>query len=291
MTEAAFAPAKINLYLHVVGRRPDGYHLLDSLVVFAAVGDQLRAAPAADLRLTIDGPFATGLSAGDDNLVLRAARALAAEADGTPGAQIRLTKNLPVASGIGGGSADAAATLQALNRLWNLRLPPKRLAEIGLALGADVPVCLAAKPSFFGGIGDEIERTPPLPSAHLLLVNPGLPLATADVFRARARGPAGGHYSAPARWMEPLADVAALAHLLSARTNDLADAAIALMPVIADAMREIDSAPGCLLARLSGSGATCFGLFAGAAESQAAADRIAAARPGWWVAATRLLPA
>lgn len=288
MIEAVLAPAKINLYLHVVGRRPDGYHLLDSLVAFAAVGDRLAVTPAADLRLTIDGPFAAGLAADADNLVLRAARALTAEAGRSLGADIRLTKNLPVASGIGGGSADAAATLLALNRLWGLQLSSRRLAEIGLALGADVPVCLVGTPSFFGGIGDEIQAAPPLPSAHLLLVNPGMPLATADVFRARAR--AGRQYSAPARWAESIADAAALAHMLSERSNDLADSAIALMPVISDVLGQIESASACLLARLSGSGATCFGLFANAAEARSAAERIAAARADWWVAATRLLP-
>jgi 4-diphosphocytidyl-2-C-methyl-D-erythritol kinase len=281
------APAKINLYLHVVGRRADGYHLLDSLVAFTDIGDELTLTPDTKLSLTIDGPFANDLAADEGNLVLRAARALA-PGEGS-GAAIRLTKNLPVASGIGGGSADAAAALAALNRLWELRLPASRLAEIGLALGADVPVCLAGRPSYVGGIGDDVVPAPGLPAAHLVLVNPGAPLATAEVFRARARGPLGTRYSAPSRWTAPPVDVAGLARLLAARGNDLEDTAIALMPAIADAVARLRRSPACLLARLSGSGATCFGLFGRQWEAFAAAAAIAAERPDWWVRATRLL--
>jgi len=282
------APAKINLYLHVVGRRPDGYHLLDSLVAFAAVGDELTVEPSSTLTLVIDGPFAGNLQADDGNLVLRAARALAANVGVDRGAAMRLTKRLPVASGIGGGSADAAAALLALDRLWELRLPPARLAQIGLSLGADVPVCLAGVPSFFGGIGEEIAPAPPLPPVHLVLANPGAPLATVEVFRARTRGPQGARFSPAARWASPVADAAALAGLLAGRRNDLADAAIALMPPIAEVLALLASRPGCLLARLSGSGATCFGLFAAAAEARKAAAEIAAERPRWWVVATEL---
>ena len=283
------APAKLNLYLHVVGRRHDGYHLLDSLVAFAAIGDELTLAPAADLALEVDGPFGDNLDA--DNLVLKAARALAAQAGRTPGAAIRLTKRLPVASGIGGGSADAAATLRGLNRLWNLGLPERALAQIGLGLGADVPVCVAGVPSFFGGIGDEIASAGPLPRAHVVLVNPGAPLATAAVFRARAQGAAGGGYSQPARWTDAVPDAVALAGLLAKRSNDLTAAAISLLPAIADVLAALEQVPACLLARLSGSGATCFGLFAERGEAREAAAMIAAARPDWWVVATMLAAA
>ncbi len=294
MTPAALrlaAPAKLNLYLHVVGRRPDGYHLLDSLVAFAAVGDELTFTPASDLSLTLDGPFGQHLGADDDNLVLKAARALAAQAGRAPGAAIRLTKRLPVASGIGGGSADAAATLQGLNRLWNLALSDTTLAQIGLALGADVPVCLAGVPSFFGGIGDEIAAAGPLPYTHVVLVNPGAPLATAAVFRARAEAAGTTHYSQPARWTEAVPDVVTLAGMLAKRSNDLTAAAVALLPAIADVLAAVEQQPSCLLARLSGSGATCFGLFAERGEAREAAAAIAAAHPDWWVVATMLAAA
>ncbi len=283
------APAKLNLYLHVVGRRPDGYHLLDSLVAFAAVGDELTLAPAPDLALVVDGPFGDSLDA--DNLVLKAARALAAQAGRRPGAAIRLTKRLPVAAGIGGGSADAAAALRGLNRLWNLGLPERAMAQIGLGLGADVPVCLAGVPSFFGGIGDEIASAGPLPRAHLVLVNPRAPLATLAVFRARAQGAADGRYSQPARWTEAVPDALALAGLLAKRSNDLTAAATSLLPAIADVLAALEQVPACLLARLSGSGATCFGLFAERSEAREAAAAIAAAHPDWWVVATMLAAA
>jgi 4-diphosphocytidyl-2-C-methyl-D-erythritol kinase len=285
------APAKLNLYLHVVGRRPDGYHLLDSLVAFATVGDELIFSPASALSLTLDGPFEHSLGADDDNLVLKAARALAAQAGRAPGAAIRLTKRLPVASGIGGGSADAAATLLGLNCLWNLGLSASALAKIGLGLGADVPVCLAGVPSFFGGIGDEIAAAGPLPRAHVVLVNPGPPLATATVFRARAQAAGAAPDSQPARWTEAVPDAPALAGLLAKRSNDLTAAAIGLLPVIADVLAALEQQPPCLLARLSGSGATCFGLFTERGEAREAAAAIAAAHPDWWVVATMLAAA
>jgi len=285
------APAKLNLYLHVVGRRPDGYHLLDSLAAFAAVGDELTFLPAPDLALTIDGPFGSSLAVDDDNLVLKAARALAAHAGRMPAAAIRLTKRLPVASGIGGGSADAAATLQGLNRLWNLGLPDTTLAKIGLALGADVPVCLAGVASFFGGIGEEVAAAGFLPNVHVVLVNPNVPLATASVFRARAQTTGSTTYSAPARWTHAVPDAATLAGLLAKRSNDLSGAAIGLLPVIADVLAALEQQPPCLLARLSGSGATCFGLFAERGAAREAAAAIADAHRQWWVVATTLTSA
>jgi len=285
------APAKLNLYLHVVGRRADGYHLLDSLVAFAAIGDELTFSPASDLALTIDGPFGGNLGVDDDNLVLRAARALAAHAGRPSAAAIHLTKRLPVASGIGGGSADAAATLQGLNRLWNLGLSGTALAKIGLALGADVPVCLAGLPSFFGGIGEEVAAAGLLPTTHIVLVNPGLPLATASVFRARAQAAGGTTYSRPARWTSAVPDAVALAGLLAKRSNDLTAAATSLLPVIADVLAALEQQPPCLLARLSGSGATCFGLFAERGAAREAAAAIADAHRDWWVVATTLTSA
>ena len=274
------ARAKINLYLHVVGRRPDGFHLLDSLVVFAEAGDEIDVAPADDLSLTIVGPFAGRLTADEDNLVLRAARGLRDLAGIAAGAAITLTKNLPVASGIGGGSADAAATLAALMALWKTAPDRAALDRLALSLGADVPVCLAAKASFMGGIGEEIVPVGALPAAHLLLVNPGIATPTPAVFKARTGG-----FSAAGRWASPPSDVKALAAALRARGNDLTEAAITVTPAISDVLAAIARTEHCLLARLSGSGATCFGIYAGAAEAEAARRAILATNPGWWAVA------
>jgi 4-diphosphocytidyl-2-C-methyl-D-erythritol kinase len=273
------APAKINLYLHVTGRRDDGYHLLDSLVAFAEIGDVLSAEPADTLSLRIAGPFAAGLAAEADNLVLRAAHALAAEAGVTAGAHLVLEKNLPVASGIGGGSA----TLRLLCRLWRLAPDPETLARLAAELGADVPVCLAGHAARMGGIGERLEPPPALPPCGLVLVNPGVALATADVFRAR-RGGWSSRAMLPAGWTE----VAAMAADLARLHNDLEPAAVSLQPAIADALARLAEAPGCLLARMSGSGATCFGLFAdvGAAKRMVFHTR----RTGWWNWAGSLRP-
>jgi 4-diphosphocytidyl-2-C-methyl-D-erythritol kinase len=277
------APAKINLYLHVVGRRPDGYHLLDSLIVFAEMGDDLDVAPADAVSLTIDGPFAGKLTADQDNLVERAARGLGELTGVTAGARIALTKNLPVASGIGGGSADAAAALRALSALWGVAPERAALEQLALTLGADVPVCLDSKPSFIGGIGEEIASAGAIPQAHLLLVNPGVATPTPAVFKARNAG-----FSQPARWIAPAGDVHALAELLKVRRNDLTDAAIIVTPVIREVLNAIGNTKDCLLARLSGSGATCFGLYAHADAAEAARAAIAAAHPAWWAIATRI---
>ncbi len=271
-----FAPAKLNLYLHVVGRRPDGYHLLDSLVAFADCGDVVSAEIAAGLSLTIGGPFAAALAVEPDNLVPRAARMLAAEASVTAHARLLLEKHLPVASGIGGGSADAAATLHLLTRLWGIAPDPAALSRIALRLGADVPVCLRGQPTRMSGVGEVLEPAPALPPCHVLLVNPGVAVATAAVFRARS-----GPFSAPARLPEGWPDAAAMAADLAGLANDLEAPARSLCPEIGEVLGSIAAQPGCLLARMSGSGATCFGLFAGLAAAQHAAG--ATARDGWWV--------
>lgn len=275
--ERGFAPAKLNLYLHVIGRRPDGYHLLDSLVAFADCGDVVYASEALELSLTIGGPFAAGLAAEPDNLVLRAARALAAETGVPARARLALEKHLPVASGIGGGSADAAATLRLLCRLWGVVPAPATLDRIALALGADVPVCLRCQPSRIGGVGEILDPAPALPACFVLLVNPGVAVPTAAVFRGRAPG-----FSASARLPEAWPDAAAMAADLAPLGNDLEAPALALCPAIGEVLAAIATHPDCLLARMSGSGATCFGLFA----TRAAAERAAGttARPGWWVA-------
>src|SRR6266851_2033656 len=170
------APAKLNLYLHVVGRRPDGYHELDSLVAFADIADTVTAEPADELTLAIDGPFAAALAGAADNLVLRAARLLAAQCRVTAGAALRLTKRLPIASGVGGGSSDAAAALRALQSLWNVSLGRRELAALAARLGADVPVCVLGRPAWLGGIGDRLEVAPALPPVAVVLANPGTPL-------------------------------------------------------------------------------------------------------------------
>ncbi len=278
MTETVWpARAKVNLYLHVVGRRADGYHLLDSLAVFPDIGDSLSAAPAADLVLRLDGPAAAALTAEPDNLVLRAARALAGAAGIAPAAALRLSKRLPVASGIGGGSADAAATLRALDRLWGLKCSEAELARIGLTLGADVPVCLQSRPTHMAGIGESLQPAPPLPPGWMVLANPGLALATPAVFKARDAA-----FSDPAPLAAAPATLPALAEALRARRNDLADPAIRLAPAIATVLAALQAQPGCLLARMSGSGATCFALFAREAEARAACQALRAAEPGWW---------
>lgn len=273
LTEAA--PAKINLYLHVTGKRADGYHLLDSLVVFAGVGDAITAAADAALSLVVEGPFGAGLAGEGDNLVLRAARALAEAAGIAPRARLVLHKNLPVASGIGGGSADAAATLRVLAQLWDLDLPTATMQRIALGLGADVPVCLAAHPARMAGIGEVLTAAPRLPPCGLVLVNPGVGTPTPEVFRART-GPFTPAAAMPAAW----ADAHAMARTLGGMTNGLQDAAISRQPVIAEVLTAIAGSPHCLLARMSGSGATCFGLYADAAQAQAAAKGLG--RDGWW---------
>ena len=275
-----FAPAKINLTLHVTGQRADGYHLLDSLVVFAGVGDQITADPAAKgLSLSITGAQAANLPVSPDNLVLRAARAFGADL----GAGLTLEKRLPVASGIGGGSADAAATLRALAALWGLPLPAP--AEV-TALGADVPVCLAGRPCRMQGIGDWLEPlSAPLPKARLVLVNPGIALSTPLVFKALEK-----RDNAPMPADIPLfSTIEALVDFLKAGRNDLEAAAISVAPRIGQVLDSLASEPGCLLARMSGSGATCFGLFAEADHSGRAAAKLQAAHPDWWVAEAEML--
>ncbi|MGH7053294.1 MAG: 4-(cytidine 5'-diphospho)-2-C-methyl-D-erythritol kinase [Stellaceae bacterium] len=281
---AAFAPAKVNLYLHVLGRRADGYHELDSLVAFADIGDRLQAAPAAGLSLTVSGPQAPSLAAlGEDNLVLRAARRLAAQTGVTVGAALHLEKNLPVAAGLGGGSSDAAAALKTLAALWRLPVGAKDLAALGAELGADVPVCLYARPAWVGGIGERLAPAPDLPSAGVLLVNPRVILPTAKVFAARQ-----GAFGTAGRFAPMPADAKGLAQALAPCRNDLSAAAIGLAPAIGAVLARLEALPGALIARMSGSGATCFALFADRTAALRAGALLAVAEPGWWQAAGTL---
>ena len=272
LTEEALA--KVNLYLHVVGRRADGYHLLDSLAVFPGASDSVHAAPADTTTLEVHGRYGAGLGAGPGNLVLRAAQALAAVAGIEAGARLTLDKRLPVASGIGGGSADAAATLRVLIRLWDLRLSKEQIVFLARSLGADVPVCLESRPSRMQGIGEILGCAPTLPSCGMVLLNPGAAVATPEVFRAR-QGAFSDVPPLPAAW----ADATAMAGDLARLHNDLEAPAMALCPAIAPVLDWLRAKPGCLLARMSGSGATCFGLFA----SVDAAVAVAAQAPvSWW---------
>lgn len=276
---AAFAPAKVNLYLHVTGRRADGYHLLDSLAVFPDLADRLEARPAPGLTLALSGPFGAAIAEEPDNLVLRAARALAAAHGIAPAAALTLEKTLPPAAGLGGGSSDAAAALRLLARLWGVALPE------GLApgLGADVPVCLAApEPRLMRGIGERLAPPPALPGCWLVLANPGVSVSTPRVFAALE-----WRDNPPAPPPPPLRDVAELAAWLGTLWNDLEPAACALCPAVAEVLAALADAP---LARMSGSGATCFALHASEPAARAQAARLARARPGWWVAVAPVAP-
>jgi 4-diphosphocytidyl-2-C-methyl-D-erythritol kinase len=281
MAVTGFAPAKVNLYLHVTGRRADGYHLIDSLVGFADIGDRLTVRPDASLSLEIGGPQAAGLAgSGADNLVLRAARLLAEDAGVTVGAAIDLHKNLPVAAGIGGGSSDAAAALRVLARLWHVASDEEALSRLGARLGADVPVCVFARAAWVGGIGERIEAAPPLPDAGILLANPRVELPTAAVFAAWH-----GRFGEAARFAPMPRDAAGLAAALNQRRNDLTEAAIGLVPEIAAVLSALCRLPGALIALMSGSGATCFALFADRAVAEQACAALVAAEPRWWCAA------
>lgn len=276
MAATEFAPAKINLTLHVIGRRADGYHLLDSLVVFAGVGDRLSAVLSDLPSLAVTGPMAAGLTGESDNLVLRAARLM-----GVP-ARITLEKVLPVSSGIGGGSADAAATLRLIARMTGRALPGA--AEV-LALGADVPVCLAGRAARMSGIGEGLAEVPPLPEAWVVLANPRVAVSTPAVFRALARAD-----NAPMpREMPRLRGVAELAAFVAMQRNDLEAPAMAELPVIGRVKAALSAQSGCRVARMSGSGATCFGLFDDPLSARAAAQAIRAAEPAWWVADAPLI--
>jgi 4-diphosphocytidyl-2-C-methyl-D-erythritol kinase len=277
------APAKINLTLRVLGRRADGYHDIESLVAFAGVGDALTFTPGGALALTVGGP--TAAAAGDvaDNLVLKAAHALAERVAGLRLGRFTLSKRLPVAAGLGGGSADAAAALRLLARANALAPDDPRLMQAARATGADVPVCLDPRTRLMRGIGDILSDPLDLPRLFALLVNPGVVVATADVFAALAAPPAG--QTAPAAL--PLGPAALLAEIASGR-NDLEAPAIELEPAIADVLAVLRKLPGCRLARMSGSGATCFGLFDSSRAASAAARTLRVGYPAGWVRATVL---
>lgn len=282
------ARAKVNLDLRVLGRRADGYHELESLVAFAGVGDMLSLVPAAPLSLTLAGPRSEGLTADDGNLVLRAARSLAAARPGLRLGRFHLVKRLPVASGIGGGSADAAAALRLLARLNGIAASDPVLREVAAGVGADVPVCLDSRARLMAGIGERLGPVLRLPPLFAVLVNPGVAVETAAVFRALGLKAGEAVDEARAERLAAPASVLELLDHLASTTNDLAAPAQQVAPVIREVLERLAALPGCRLARMSGSGATCFALFDDCRASAAAAKAVQRERPGWWVKPTLL---
>lgn len=276
------APAKINLTLRVLGRRADGYHELESLVAFADFADTLSLQPDETTELDISGPFAGPSGPVSDNLVLKAVAALRQRLPGLTAGRFRLEKNIPVAAGIGGGSADAAAALRLLARANRIALDDSRLSAAALSVGADVPVCFDPRPRIMRGIGDRLSAVLDLPLLPAVLVNPGVPLATRDVFAKFA----GVQASADIAEVPRAPD--ALIEFLGAHGNDLTPGAIACLPVIADVLMALRALPGVRLAHMSGSGPTCFALFGSPAEASAAAQRLKAERTDWWVLCTTI---
>jgi len=281
------APAKVNLTLRVLGRRSDGYHEIESLVVFAEFGDRLRLLPGAALTLEVNGPTAAKAGEIDSNLVLKAAREMVARRNGLMLGAFRLDKHLPVGAGLGGGSADAGAALRLIAQANGLRRDDPQLHAAARATGADVPVCLDPLPRIMRGVGDILSEPFTLPPLPALLVNPGIAVATKEVFAGWASA------AVPSR----AADFAAIANrstrdkvmeFLLAQSNDLERPALALAPVIAEVLAELRATPGCDLARMSGSGATCFGLFTTASAAAEAGRALSAGHPHWWVRATKL---
>jgi 4-diphosphocytidyl-2-C-methyl-D-erythritol kinase len=282
---AELAPAKVNLTLHVLGRRKDGYHELESLVVFADAGDRLTFTPGATLDLEVTGPTAGSAGANTDNLVLKAVRALGERVDGLRLGRFRLEKHLPVAAGLGGGSSDAAAALRFLARHNGLPPDDARLHAAATATGADVPVCLAPRARMMRGIGEILSGELRLPQLPAVLVNPGVAVPTRDVF-VRLAAPPLTEQPAPTDHVPQDASLDAVVSALGRGRNDLEAPAVALQPVIADVLGRLRGAVDCRLARMSGSGATCFGLFGSAQSAHDAAQALAGAHPPWWVRAT-----
>ncbi|MBK1637689.1 4-diphosphocytidyl-2-C-methyl-D-erythritol kinase [Rhodothalassium salexigens DSM 2132] len=308
MSDASFltvaAPAKVNLFLHLTGRTADGYHTLESLFVFVHVTDQIALQRSTSFDFQVTGPFADLLdSDAEDNLVMRAARLLAAEAGATAGrspvhaaaapahtaagARMVLTKRLPPAAGIGGGSSDAAATLLGLARLWNLAIAPERLATLALELGADVPACLHRAPQWVAGIGERCTPAPQPRFRALVLVNPGVLVPTAAVFKRFAAD--GRGFSDPIDIWPTAPDRIDRDWLVGRTRNDLEPVAIALAPQIASVLDTLRDLDGVQLARMSGSGATCFAAFDTLEAAEAAAERLRTDRPDWWVEAGHIL--
>lgn len=283
-----FAGAKVNLYLHVGPTGLDGYHPIDSLMVFADVGDDLTLTPASRWAFSADGPFSAAAPMDEANLVARAARAVVEACGATAAFHLHLLKSLPVAAGLGGGSADAGAALRMVGAALGDPLSHEALRALAAGLGADVPACLAGAPVVARGRGEQLSAAPGLPLLHAVLVNPGVASPTGPVFAAYDRQPPTQGSLAPSL-PDGFAGVEALADWLAAETrNDLEGSARMLTPLAGEAVDLLAASPLALLARMSGSGATAFALCAGEAQAGALAESIAARRPSWWVRACRL---
>ena len=288
-TRAALAPAKVNLFLHVGPVDAAGYHPLASLVAFADVGDRVTIAPAERLSLTVEGPFAAGLDGPDDNLILRALRALGAAGGlGEPRLAVTLDKRLPIAAGLGGGSSDAGAALKLARDALGLDLDDAALADLAADIGADGPMCLHARTAWAEGRGERLTPEPRLPPLPALLINPGVASPTGEVYRAYDAGPAAAGADRPGP--PPHWDAAAVIDWLADQRNDLQAAATARAPAIAAALAAAAALPEARLVRMSGSGATVFALFDTPAAAAAAGLVLSARQPGWWIAPTTLGP-
>lgn len=286
MRRTATAPAKINLFLHVGATDADGYHPLASLVAFADIGDRVSVQPAERLSLEVEGPFAAALADQDDNLILRTLRRLGeATGEGAPALRVVLDKQLPIAAGLGGGSSDAGAALRLAAQMLGLAADDPALETAAAVVGADGPMCLHARPAWAEGRGDRLAVEPRLPDLPIVLVNPGVPSPTGPVYRAYDAGPVrSADRPAPPEDWSPRG----VADWLSRQRNDLEAPALSLAPAIGTALTAVAASPGVLLTRMSGSGATVFGLYADDAAAQAAGQALAAHRPDWWVQAGRL---
>ena len=273
------APAKINLCLHVVGRRRDNYHLISSLVVFLDVFDIVSATESPVLKLNLKGPFAKHLRSGDNNSVIRAAKGLQKLSGITKGAEITLTKNLPISAGIGGGSADSAATIKLLLELWGVNIAEKRIMQLGQSLGADVPICLTAKPAFVSGIGEKIKIIQRFPKIWVLLVNPGKGVLTKKIFNDFGR-----QYSEYLLMRSAPFSIRGLIQFLKTSNNDLTLLATRYVPEIKKILKDIGATKGCLISRMSGSGATCFGIFSDKQNVIKAKKTLLQSNPNYWVA-------
>ncbi len=287
MTITELARAKVNLYLHVTGRQANGYHTLESLVIFPAIADYVTVDPSPKLTLKTTGPFADELKAestSSDNLIMQAGRLLRQETGQSHGAKITLEKNLPIAAGLGGGSADAAATLRALMLLWGVRPNVWMVSQLAKRLGADVPMCMASHTTFASGIGDKLAVAPTLPKLHVVLANPRVKLSTADVFKgvSASRSKDRNLPKLPSRfgnWDE-------LSAFLKSTRNDLERPARQLAPAIGDCLTALRQAGGSFLVRMSGSGATCFGLYKTKADASKAFAKVQSKHPKWWLVQT-----
>jgi len=279
VTFTLLAAAKINLFLHITGRREDGYHLLQSVMVFVDVGDEMEFAPHDSLFIDVEGPFAAEMPPPQDNLVYKSAKLLAEEYNVAPRGRIVLRKRLPVASGLAGGSSDAATALRGLAKLWGLPDQQERQRRLCEKLGADVPACLSQRPGWTEGIGERMSPLPGMPALHFVLANPMVETPTPEVFaRFRERYSPTMQFSGRRKSMhEWIAD-------LKLYHNDLAPAAKEVTPQIRDVLAALDDTPNCHFARLSGSGATCFGVYDHAQACQAAVNKIKREHPDWWVA-------